>query len=374
MKVKIFILALLIWMVALGWSIAEHKAKDTNTIISIMKEVADWQLSHPKHKETDWRNGALFAGIMALYEVTKDMRYLCPMIEMGERNRWQPGSRFRHADDHCIGQTYLDLYSIKKDPKMIRPIQERFDQIMASPKKGREDWWWCDALFMAPPTLVRLSVATGDRKYLDFMNAMWWDTKDFLYDREETLFFRDESYFIKGDGSGHREKNGRKIFWSRGNGWVMAGLVRVLQFMPDDYPDRGKYIALFQEMSKKVVSLQCKDGFWRTSLLDPDSYPGGETSGTGFFCYALAWGINNHILNRDQYLPAVNNAWNAIVSAVDESGKLGWVQQMGKEPELVSKESIEVYGVGAFLLAGSEMLKLRSAEQGIVKRTLFYAR
>lgn len=326
-------------------------------IITIMRKAADWQLAHPVHKDTQWQNGALYAGLLETYRVTGDSRYLETLMAVGKRNRWSPGSRLRHADDQCIGQTYLELYLInKKNPEMISAIRKTFDTIMATPKKDREDWWWCDALFMAPPALARLATATGEQKYLDFMNTMWWDTTGHLYDPEDHLFFRDKRFFTK------REKNGQKVFWSRGNGWVLAGLGRVLQYLPKDYPARERYVSLFQQMSAKIAALQQDDGFWRTSLLDPDSYPGGESSGTGFLTYALAWGVNHKLLSREKYLPVIQKGWNALVSAVEDSGKLGWVQPVGDQPQSVKREDSETYGTGAFLLAGSEMGRIFSIE------------
>ena len=229
--------------------------------------------------------------------------------------------------------------------------------MIAEPRRGRQEWWWCDALFMAPPVLARLSVSTQDRRYLDFMNTLWWDTTAFLYDKECHLFFRDKNYIIQPDGAGPREKNGQKIFWSRGNRWAMAGLVRVLQFMPDDYPERQKFIQLFKEMAEAVFKLQHADGLWRASLLDPDNFPARESSGSALFCYAIAWGINNGILDRDTYFPVVEKAWQGLVGCVDEAGMLGWVQLPGDGARAVNKNDTMEYGTGAFLLAGSEIIK-----------------
>lgn len=327
-----------------------------NEVVVIMKKVADWQLSHPSHKDTDWRNGAMYAGITELYKLTNDPKYLNILLKMSERNKWRPGRRLRLADDHCIGQTYIELYLIKQEPERILAIHNTFDEIMAAPKKGREDWWWCDALFMAPPALAGLATATGEQKYLDFMNAMWWDTTDYLYDTEEHLFFRDKRFFSK------LEKNGKKVFWSRGNGWVLAGLCRVLQYMPENYSYRNKYVSLFKQMSTKVASLQQEDGFWRSSLLDPDSYPAGESSGTGFFTYALAWGLNQGLLSQERYLSVVQKGWLAMTAAVEDSGKFGWVQQVGDQPEQIKKENSETFGAGSFLLAGCEVTRLLATE------------
>jgi rhamnogalacturonyl hydrolase YesR len=148
------------------------------------------------------------------------------------------------------------------------------------------------------------------------------------------------------------------VFWSRGNGWVIAGLARLLQDMPADYPERPRFVALFKEMADTVRVVQSPDGYWRSSLLDPESRPNPETSGTGFFTFALAWGINEGLLDRATYEPHVTRGWEALVRAVHPDGMLGWVQQIGAEPGSATFESTEVYGVGALLLAGSEMLRL----------------
>ena len=148
------------------------------------------------------------------------------------------------------------------------------------------------------------------------------------------------------------------MFWGRGNGWAVAGLARVLQYLPKDHPDRPRYETLFTEMAAKIAALQQPDGLWRASLLDPASYPLKETSGSGFFCFALAWGVNNGYLDRATYRPAVEKAWTALAGCVQPDGKLTHVQPIGADPKQFDPEATEVYGVGAFLLAGSEIYKL----------------
>ena len=180
---------------------------------------------------------------------------------------------------------------------------------------------------MGPPTWVRLYAATGDERYLDFAVTNWWRTTDYLYDKDEHLFFRDSTFFQK------REANGKKVFWSRGNGWVMAGLVRVLQYLPTNHPDRPRFEQLFKEMAAKIVSLQQPDGLWRASLLDPEDFPAKETSGSGFFTYALAWGVNQGLLDRAKYEPAVRKGWAALVDCVGANGKLTHVQPVGSDPQ-----------------------------------------
>ena len=245
-----------------------------------------------------------------------------------------------------------------KQPKMIAPFKSQADSIVGLPFNEslewknniqKREWAWCDALFMGPTALAYLSTATGDLKYLDKAATLWWKTTDYLYDRQEHLYSRDGSYLNK------KEKNGAKVFWSRGNGWVLAGLARVLENMPADYPGRKKFVDEFKEMAAKIASLQQPDGSWHASLLDPESYPIKETSGTGFYCYAILWGINHGILSKHQYLPVVKKAWMALITAVQPDGMLGYVQPIGGSPDKVTEQSNEVYGTGAFLLAGAQL-------------------
>ncbi|MEI9865766.1 MAG: glycoside hydrolase family 88 protein [Limisphaerales bacterium] len=341
-----------------------------STVLNVMQRVADWQLANPsKYPATDWMQGAGDAGFMALAGISGDVKYRDAMFAMGETNHWQLGPRKFHADDHAVGQTYTELYFLYREPKMIAPMQARFDEILAQPStvtnldftqpKGAagEQWSWCDSLFMAPPAWARLYYATGDQKYLNFAVTNWWKTTDYLYDTNEHLFFRDSTYFTK------REANGKKVFWSRGNGWVIAGLVRTLQYLPTNHPDRPRFEQLFKDMAAKILICQQPDGLWRASLLDPDSYPLKETSGSGFYTYALAWGVNQGLLDRAQFEPAVRKAWAALVSCVDADGKLTHVQPIGADPKKFAPESTEVYGVGAFLLAGSEIYRMAIPDQ-----------
>jgi len=335
-------------------------------IRNAMARVADWQLAYSsRHDLRGWVQAALYAGMAAWGEASKDGKYLNALRAMGRGNAWRLGSRPYHADDHSVGWTYLALHARDRDPRMLGPLLDRFDWILANPAGTVLDWntprvtdrWsWCDALFMSPPVWTRLFSVTGDRKYLSFMDAEWWATTEFLFDRHEHLFFRDSRYFDK------REKNGRKVFWSRGNGWVIAGLARTLQFLPHDHASRPRYEALCKEMAGKLAAIQPDDGLWRASLLDPTSFPAPETSGTGFFCFALAWGINERLLDRKTYLPVVQRAWTGLVRAVHPDGMLGWVQPIGADPRAVTEVMTELYGVGAFLLAGTEVHKLAALE------------
>jgi rhamnogalacturonyl hydrolase YesR len=199
---------------------------------------------------------------------------------------------------------------------------------------------------MGPTALAYLSTATGEQKYLDIATKLWWKTTEYLYSKEDSLHFRDVSYFIK------REENDKIVFWLRGNGWVLVGLVRVLENMPADYPDRKKSENLYQEIAAKIISLQQKDESWYASLLVPTNFNIKETSGTGFYTYALLWGMNNDLLNKIQTWPVIKNAWAALRISVKENGMLGNVQPIGAAPDKVNENSTEVYGTGAFLLTG----------------------
>jgi unsaturated rhamnogalacturonyl hydrolase len=349
------------------------------SILSAMESAFDWQIDNIVYSaplpdggfqdvsDTEWVRGAFFAGVMAASEATGNPRYLDAAMEISERNGWQPGPRPRHADDHCIAQTYAKIFLADRDPRMIEATVARFDEMIAEPRPGLEmgwaeddNWSWCDALFMAPPTMALVAEATGDLRYLDLMNTMWWETCDYLYDPEEHLWYRDGRYVIQPDGSGPRTPNGQKIFWSRGNGWVFAGLALVLEHMPTDYPERPRYEELFRDMAATLIRIQGEDGLWRSSLLDPDEYPIPESSGSGFFVYGLVWGLNNGVLDSATYQAAVREGWRGLNWALQPSGKLGWVQQIGYDPRSVTADDSMEYGTGAFLLAGSEMLKLAS--------------
>src|SRR5579862_2670296 len=351
-------------------------------VLTAMQRVADCQLAHAStNRPTGWVQAVGDVGMMALAGISGDTKYREAMLAKGGANDWEPAEyqvRKYHADDQCIGQVWTELYFVYRANQMIEPLRERFDFILANPSdatgldftqphgKAQELWSWCDSLFMAPPTWLRLYAATGDERYLNFAVTNWWRTTDYLFDTNENLFFRDSTYFDQ------REANGQKIFWSRGNGWVMAGLVRTLQYLPTNHPDRPRFEQLFKDMAAKVVTLQQSDGLWRTSLLDPADYPEKETSGSALFTYALAWGVNQGLLDRATFEPAVRKGWAALVDCVAADGKLTYVQPPGADPKKFDADSTEPYGVGAFLLAGSEvyrMAALASAHPIAVKIT-----
>lgn len=356
---KIFLLALLISNMAYG----QDSLFQRKHILKTMEKVADWQLKTwdeqgSRHAWWDWTNAAGYTGLLALSKISKNEKYINTLVAKGELLNWETGPNRFHADDYCIGQTYTNLYMKYRDEKMIANFRRLADSIYEAPHDeslewknniASREWAWCDALFMGPTSLSYLSRATKQQKYLDIAVRLWWKTTAYLYDNTQHLYSRDGNFLDK------KEKNGEKVFWSRGNGWVLAGLVRVLENMPTNYPDRSKFLILYREMAAKIASIQQPDGSWHPSLLDPENYPIKEMSGTGFYCYALTWGLNRNILDRKTYWPVVQRAWVALHSAIQEDGKLGYIQPIGAAPDKVDANSTEIYGVGAFLLAGSEL-------------------
>jgi rhamnogalacturonyl hydrolase YesR len=339
-------------------------------IKTVLKAVADWQIKTPlTHHLADWTNGALYAGMVEWAGIAGDESYYNWLRGIAEKNSWtyyihdNPLRRY-HADDYCVGQMYIELYRKYKDKKMIKPLRAYLDQILEDPAKGdlkfvntkeywsTQRWSWCDALFMGPTVWAKMANVTHKKKYLDFMYQEYKFTTDYLYDKEEDLYFRDSNYFTR------KEANGAKVFWGRGNGWVFAGLPIIIRELPSKYEHKDYFVTIFKEMAAKLVSLQQPDGSWHASLLDPASYSNPEMSATTFFVFGLAWGIENGYLEKDKYLPAVVKGWKSMVSSVWPEGKVGFIQPIGADPKAVTNEMTEVYGVGGFLLAGTQIYKM----------------
>ena len=338
---------------------------DSTAIIAKMQQVADWQLSNKEPDNTErinWLWGTFYVGLVELYKHTGDQRYWAELTNVGKQARWQPLSAF-HADNLIISDVWASMYDIKPDEKMIDKSRFVLDLHLRRDFKGMDltfdekaprtfEWWtWCDALYMAPQAFAHISKNTGDKRYLQFMDKYWWKTSDHLYSQEDSLFYRDDSYLNK------RTKNGKKIFWGRGNGWVIGGLARVLNLIPANYPSRSKFEIQFQQMSAKMFRLQQPDGLWGVSLLDNEDVKGTETSASALITHALAWGINKGLIDR-KYTKNVIQAWIALTNRVNNQGRLGYVQQVGAAPGNFTENQYQVYASGSYLLLGCEMMKL----------------
>lgn len=232
-------------------------------ITELMKSVAQHQQDTLEHEDTrrDWIQAAFYTGVMAAYHATQDTSYLQQATRWAQANAWQLGHRLRHADDHASGQVYLELYQLHPAPERLAHTQHTFDRIMDDPRSGREDWHWCDALYMSPPTLARLSTVTGEESYRSFLHQMFWDTADYLYDEEEHLFYRDDRFLESG------------TFWSRGNGWVLAGIVRVLQYLPPNDPMREQYLQRYRDMAETLRRAQGRTAFGALIFIVPIVFP-----------------------------------------------------------------------------------------------------
>lgn len=339
--------------------------------ISSMVKAMEWQEAHPIFAKApnDWTNGAYYTGVVRAHQVTGDVRFLEPLKSMAIRNQWKPNNRFYHADDIIITYSYLYLDALKVSGVNLSPTDTVLYDHLYKTHAWKDDkglagqqsilWWWCDALFMAPPVIATYAANNNQQNYLKKLDQYYKDAYDLLYDKEEHLFARDTRYKWTGASNDLKEPNGKKILWSRGNAWVLAGLALTLEQLPKDYSNRFFYENLFKEMAVRVKELQPEDGLWRTSLLSPESFAHGELSGSAFFTFALAWGINQGVLDKNMYKPVALKAWEAIKACQQEDGKVGWVQSIGADPKPVAADSWQNYGTGAFLLASAEIMKLK---------------
>lgn len=361
-----------------------------------------WQQNNPAEVRSFWDNAAYHTGNMEVYKHLKDAKMLAYSVRWAEYNKWsgatepdpqkwlyrQYGETQQHVlfgDWQICFQTYIDLYNIYKDEKSsccekkaekngesksccgksmsccskkLEQMTVRAREVMGYEKdsKAHDYWWWADALYMVMPVMTKMYKLTGDRGYLDklYDNILFSDS--IMLDEETGLYFRDGKYVYPK----HKSANGLKDFWARGDGWVLAGLAKVLQDMPRDYQHRDFFVKKYQRLAAAVAAIQQPEGYWTRSMLDPAHAPGPETSGTAFFTYGLLWGINNGYLAKKDYQKTIDNAWKYLTeTALQADGKIGYVQPIGERAipgQVVDKNSQANFGVGAFLLAACEYL------------------
>ena len=388
-------LLLLLWVLVIHTAFAGKKysaAIDVNAVKEVINDAIAWQIKNMpttgraiwNPQFTGWADGVFLSAVTdwAHYDNSRDFKKWYRKI--AENNRWEVGNRsLNPANDIAVslmyGRIWLDdpkpYYIVEKvdkwDHKMVMalfggwvpliPTIERLDyqmkyypetdNLLFENPQNQERWCWCDALYMAAPTYALFANITKNDAYREFMNREFWETHKALYDKEEKLFYRDTRFITQ------REANGEKVFWGRGNGWVVGALARVLDFLPHDYHSRDRYATLFQEMMKRIATLQDENGYWHTSLLDYETFTSPETSASGFFTFGLWWGINRGLLDKNTYLPIAMKAWKAMVEAVHDNGMLGYVQPIGDAPQNITAEKNEVYGTAAFALAGLEVAR-----------------
>jgi len=312
-----------------------------------------------------WTRAVYYEGLMNLYKIHPEKAYYDYAVQWGEKHNWglRNGITTKNADDQACGQTYIDLYLIDRQPERIKDIKASIDLVIKSGKVN--DWTWIDAIQMGMPVFAKLGKLYNDTAYYNYMYKMYMHAKNTegggLYNAKDGLWWRDKDFVPP-----YKEPNGEDCYWARGNGWVVAALVRVLEIIPENEAHRSEYLKTYHEMIKALAAIQRTDGFWNVSLHDATHFGGKETSGTALFVYGMAWGVNQGILDKATYLPMITKAWNAMTrDAVQKNGFIGFMQGTGKEPKdgqpvsYTSMPDFEDYGLGCFLLAGTEVYKLK---------------
>lgn len=336
-----------------------------------------WQQNNKAETRSFWDPAAYHTGNMEVYKLLKDDKQLDYTRRWAYHNNWSGAteadpSRWKYAnygegkdyvlfgDWQVCFQTYIDLYNLAianggTDADNYFMVK-RAKEVMHYEAYSKKDdyWWWSDALYMVMPVMTKMYKLTGDVQYLDklYENLLYSDR--IMLDQETGLYYRDARYVYPN----HKSVNGKKDFWARGDGWVLAGLAKVLQDLPKDYKHYKFFVDKFQRLADIVAKTQQKEGYWTRSILDPNHAPGPETSGTAFFAYGIMWGVNNGFLAKKDYKKCIDRAWQYISeTAVQADGKVGYVQPIGDRAipgQTVDANSQANFGVGAVLLAACE--------------------
>jgi rhamnogalacturonyl hydrolase YesR len=356
---------LIIFSISLNASLTVTDAQDSATAPSFgtldptqieqtIKSVADWQLAHPfDYPLEDWTMAPLYDGLISASLATGDPAYLASVIHVGRELGYAPGENLGNADSHAAVYSWLRIFQMNPEPNRdwLDPILSHYREILEEREVGI-GWSWVDALYMAPPTLARLSQVTGDGRYLDLAYSEVQATYRALFDPEEHLFYRDARFFDE------RSSNGEKVFWSRGNGWAYAGLAELISITPPGHPSYQFYVDVFKEMTPAILAAQQPDGLWRPSMLDPEQVPIGETSGSGLFMFGLVEGVNQGILDLETTLPAIERGWAGLTTTITSEGEVNFVQPIDADPASFDIENSEPYGTGAVLAAASQLMLL----------------
>jgi rhamnogalacturonyl hydrolase YesR len=350
---------------------SEVSSNPKEIIALIDKANQYWQTHNPVHGRAFWDNAAYHTGNMEVYFLTGNKQYLDYSLAWAEHNEWKGAksddkSKWKYSygesdeyvlfgDYQVCFQTYADLYNLFPNPEKIARALEVMEYQMSTNRK--DYWWWADGLYMVMPVMTKLYRITQNPLYLEKLHEYWQYADSLMYDGEANLYYRDGKYIYPK----HQTPSGKKDFWARGDGWVLAALAKVLKDLPLTNKYRNEYVIRFQEMASSIAACQQPEGYWTRSLLDPQFAPGPETSGTAFFTYGLLWGINNGYLDKENYLPVVEKAWSYLTTvALQPDGRLGYVQPIGEKAiagQIVDAQSTANFGVGAFLLAACEMVR-----------------
>ena len=369
---RIYYLSFLLIIFFFSSCAAKKVVSQKEEVISIIQQVNNyWQKNNPVHGRAFWDNAAYHTGNMEAYFVTKNPEYLKFSEDWAIHNEWKGAksndkSKWKYTygetdeyvlfgDFQICFQVYADLYMIQQDPvKIARAIEVMEYQMSTS---QNDYWWWADGLYMVMHVMTKLYKITRNEVYLQKLKEYLSYSDSIMYDEEARLYYRDAKYVYPK----HKTLSGKKDFWARGDGWVFAGLAKVLNDLPPNHADRNRYVSRFKAMAESIAACQQPEGYWTRSMLDATHAPGPETSGTAFFTYGLLWGMNNRILDKSVYQPVVEKSWNYLTkTALQSDGKVGYVQPIGEKAipgQVVDANSTANFGVGAFLLAASEMVR-----------------
>lgn len=368
-QLRSFILA---WIVIVNINPGYSRSFNKKEVEGFIEKVNTyWQNTHPDPGNAFWDNAAYHTGNMEAYRITQNDKFRAYSENWAARNNWKGATSDNKAtwkykygekpeyvlfgDWQICFQTYIDLYQLAPDSIKIARALDVMQYQMSTPQS--DYWWWVDGLYMVMPVMTKLYKLTGNETYLAKLNEYYSYAVSIMYDQETGLFYRDTKYIYPT----HKTLNGKKDFWSRGDGWVFAAYAKVLTDMPSESSYRSTFENHYKRLAETIVSCQQREGYWTRSLLDPDHAPGYETSGTAFYCYGLLWGINNGYLKEKKYKKAALNAWKYLTeTAMQPDGKIGYIQPIGEKAipgQVVDVNSTSNFGVGAFLLAACEMYR-----------------
>lgn len=369
---------IILFLLLCNFSIVNAITLPTKTEVVSMIHKANnyWQDRNPNHGNSFWNRAAYHTGNMAAYQATKNKRYYDYSFAWAEHNQWKGATSviienwkysYGESNDYVLFgdyqicfQVYVDLYHIDPQEYKIARALEVMEYQMSTP--NNDYWWWADGLYMVMPVMTRLYKITKNPLYLEKLFEYFSYADSIMYDADEGLYFRDAKYVYPK----HETINGLKDFWARGSGWVFAGFARILEDLPEDDQHRPFYLQRYKAMAAALKAAQQSEGYWTRSLLDPAHAPGPETSGTAFYTFGYLWGMNKGILSVEEYGPTVEKAWDYLTNvALQSDGRVGYVQPIGENAnpyQTVSATSTADFGVGAFLLAASEMLQMATGE------------
>lgn len=253
-----------------------------------------------------------------------------------------------HVDFRVIGIVPLEIYRQAQDPKALALGQGLADAQWAKTTPDgitAEARYWIDDMYMITAVQVQAYRATGDSRYLDRAALTMTAYLDKLQ--------QDNGLFLHALDA--------PFYWSRGNGWVAAGMAELLRSLPQDHPRRARILEGYRKMMAALLKYQGEDGLWRQLIDRPESWP--ETSGTGMFTFALVTGVKNGWLAEEPYGPAARQGWLGLVRHLDAAGNVDSVCEGTPKGSTVQyyldrqRRTGDLHGQAPILWAASALLR-----------------